>query len=197
MAKVGFSASQIRELQETLQASQMQAGKNEDDLRQEITVCAKSDRTYIGTNISCNLKELRKRLQGLESSKDDVFSKIEEATAPLLRQIEELQTQHSIAMKTRDQKEQKYAWLYTNFWQANRPLWINSIIFRLKTAEIERDEAKKKAYDTSSELTSAVSSIWYYSIVTNTNFIVSLNVLKKQMQHCQEKSEKLCSYVHT
>lgn len=47
-------------------------------------------------------------MRQLEAETEDVDSTVAEATSSLLQQIEALQTQHSIAIKNRDQSEQRY-----------------------------------------------------------------------------------------
>ncbi|CEP10562.1 hypothetical protein [Parasitella parasitica] len=78
---------EIRELQIALQTVEEQAGLREDGLRQE-------------------LAELQTKLQQSDNRMNDINASVDEATAPLLRQIEELQSQHSTAIKIRDQTEQ-------------------------------------------------------------------------------------------
>jgi hypothetical protein len=82
----GRLRKEIRELQIALQTVEEQAGVREDNLRRDVA-------------------DLQTRLQ-LSDNKMDEFS-VDEATAPLLRQIEQLQTQHALAIKTRDQAEQR------------------------------------------------------------------------------------------
>ncbi|KAK4520946.1 Valine--pyruvate aminotransferase [Mucor velutinosus] len=97
---------EIRELQIALQTVEEQAGQREDDLRQE-------------------LADLQTKLQQSDSRMDDINASVDEATAPLLRQIEELQSQHALAIKTRDQAEQ-------------------SMVIRMQAAEDERKRAIEK-----------------------------------------------------
>ncbi|KAI8388500.1 uncharacterized protein BYT42DRAFT_543789 [Radiomyces spectabilis] len=97
--------SKVRELQIALQRAEEQSGSREDNLRSEIA-------------------ELQQRLQLAENHVNDISTDVEEATAPLLRQIEQLQTQHSLTVKSRDQTEQ-------------------SLILRLQEAEQERDKVNK------------------------------------------------------
>lgn len=78
---------EIRELQIALQTTEEQAGVVEDNLRRDVA-------------------DLQTRLQ-LSDHKMDELS-LDEATAPLLRQIEQLQTQHALAIKNRDQAEQRF-----------------------------------------------------------------------------------------
>jgi hypothetical protein len=80
---------EIRELQIALQTVEEQAGLREDSLRQEMA-------------------DLQTKLQQSDNRVDDINVSVDEATAPLLRQIEELQSQHAIAIKTRDQTEQRF-----------------------------------------------------------------------------------------
>lgn len=75
-----------RELQIALQAAHEQAAQREDSLRKEVA-------------------ELQKRC--VEQEKMQFEMSVDESTAPLLRQIDELQTQHAIAIKNRDQTEQR------------------------------------------------------------------------------------------
>jgi hypothetical protein len=79
---------EIRELQIAIQTIEDQAGNREDGLRREV-------------------QELQTKLQHSDNRIDDISSTVDEATAPLLRQIEELQTQHATAIKNRDQTEQR------------------------------------------------------------------------------------------
>ncbi|GAN03808.1 hypothetical protein MAM1_0049d03263 [Mucor ambiguus] len=97
---------EIRELQIALQTVEEQAGQREDSLRQE-------------------LADLQTKLQQSDNRMDDINVSVDEATAPLLRQIEELQSQHALAIKTRDQAEQ-------------------SMVIRMQTAENERKRAIEK-----------------------------------------------------
>ncbi|KAL9537491.1 hypothetical protein MBANPS3_011736 [Mucor bainieri] len=97
---------EIRELQIALQTVEEQAGQREDGLRQE-------------------LADLQTKLQQSDNRMDDINISVDEATAPLLRQIEELQSQHALAIKTRDQAEQ-------------------SMVIRMQTAESERKRALEK-----------------------------------------------------
>ena len=80
---------EVRELQIALQAVEEQAGTREDQLRKEVA-------------------DLQLRLQLSDTKMDDLTVHVDEATAPLLRQIEQLQTQHAIAIKSRDEAEQRY-----------------------------------------------------------------------------------------
>lgn len=48
------------------------------------------------------------KLQEKDAYIDELSSNVEETTAPLLRQIEDLQTQHSNIIKNRDLAEQRY-----------------------------------------------------------------------------------------
>lgn len=75
-----------RDLQIALQATQEQAAQREDSLRKEVA-------------------ELQKRC--VEQEKMQFEMSVDESTAPLLRQMDELQTQHAIAIKNRDQTEQR------------------------------------------------------------------------------------------
>lgn len=86
---------EIRELQIALQTVEEQAGQREDALRQE-------------------LADLQTKLQQSDNRMDDINVSVDEATAPLLRQIEELQSQHALAIKTRDQAEQRFVTQYRN-----------------------------------------------------------------------------------
>lgn len=86
---------EIRELQIALQTVEEQAGQREDGLRQE-------------------LADLQTKLQQSDNRMDDINVSVDEATAPLLRQIEELQSQHALAIKTRDQAEQRFVTQYAN-----------------------------------------------------------------------------------
>ncbi|CAO0792883.1 unnamed protein product [Mucor circinelloides] len=86
---------EIRELQIALQTVEEQAGQREDALRQE-------------------LADLQTKLQQSDNRMDDINVSVDEATAPLLRQIEELQSQHALAIKTRDQAEQRFVTQYPN-----------------------------------------------------------------------------------
>ena len=79
---------EIRELQIAIQTIEDQAGNREDGLRREV-------------------QELQTKLQHSDNRIDAISSTVDEATAPLLRQIEELQTQHATAIKNRDQTEQR------------------------------------------------------------------------------------------
>ncbi|GAA5802253.1 hypothetical protein HPULCUR_007716 [Helicostylum pulchrum] len=97
---------EMRELQIVLQTTEEQAGVREDDLRKEVN-------------------DLQTKLQRADSQMVDISTSVEEATAPLLRQIEELQTQHAIAIKNRDQTEQ-------------------SMIIRMQIAETEHKKALEK-----------------------------------------------------
>ncbi|CAO3612270.1 unnamed protein product [Mucor fragilis] len=85
--------NEIRELQIALQTVEEQAGQREDGLRQE-------------------LAEFQTKLQQSDNRMDDINASVDEATAPLLRQIEELQSQHALAIKTRDQAEQRFVTQY-------------------------------------------------------------------------------------
>ena len=78
----------IRELQIALQTVEEQAGNREDGLRKDVA-------------------DLQTRLQQSDNKMDDISTSVDEATAPLLRQIEDLQTQHALAIKNRDQTEQR------------------------------------------------------------------------------------------
>lgn len=79
---------EIRELQIALQTVEEQAGLREDTLRKEIS-------------------DLQTKLQQSDNKMVDISASVDEATAPLLRQIEELQTQHAVAIRNRDQAEQR------------------------------------------------------------------------------------------
>lgn len=97
---------EIRELQIALQTVEEQAGLREDELRKDVA-------------------DLQTRLQQSDNKMDDISTSVDEATAPLLRQIEELQTQHALAIKNRDQAEQ-------------------SMILRMQNVEAERKKAIEK-----------------------------------------------------
>ncbi|KAG1453171.1 hypothetical protein G6F46_009666 [Rhizopus delemar] len=94
-----------RELQIALQAAHEQAAQREDSLRKEVA-------------------ELQKRC--VEQEKMQFEMSVDESTAPLLRQIDELQTQHAIAIKNRDQTEQ-------------------SLILSLQHSELEREKSVEKS----------------------------------------------------
>lgn len=79
---------EIRELQIALQTVEEQAGLREDTLRKEVS-------------------DLQTKLQQSDNKMVDISASVDEATAPLLRQIEELQTQHAVAIRNRDQAEQR------------------------------------------------------------------------------------------
>lgn len=75
----------------------------------------------------------------------------------MLQQIEALQTQHSIAIKHRDQSEQRY-FPYTHAYNhVDLTWWYASIILRLQNAESERDEAKSKLNEMEQQLADMVS----------------------------------------
>ncbi|KAL0075107.1 TATA element modulatory factor 1 TATA binding-domain-containing protein [Phycomyces blakesleeanus] len=76
----------IRDLHIALQTQEEHAGTCEDNLR-------------------CEIYELRQRLQASEARMEDMGDGEEEATASLLHQIEDLQAQHALAIKSRDQTE--------------------------------------------------------------------------------------------
>lgn len=80
---------EIRDLQIALQTVEEQGGLREDALRKEVA-------------------DLQTKLQQSDNKMEDITTTVDEATAPLLRQIEELQTQHALAIKNRDQAEQRY-----------------------------------------------------------------------------------------
>ncbi|KAI9303172.1 hypothetical protein BJ944DRAFT_241684 [Cunninghamella echinulata] len=80
--------SEIRELQIALQTLGSDAGIREDNLRKE-------------------LMEIQMKLQEKDAYIDELSSNVEEIAAPLLRQIEDLQAQHSNAIKNRDLAEQR------------------------------------------------------------------------------------------
>lgn len=80
---------EVRELQIALQTVEEHAGAREDGLRQEVA-------------------DLQSRLQQSDYKMDDMSTSVDEATAPLLRQIEQLQTQHAMAIRNRDQAEQRF-----------------------------------------------------------------------------------------
>lgn len=86
------------------------------------------------------MQDLQGRLQSLDMSSAELDTKIEEATAPLLQQIDMLQTQHSAALKHRDHAEQEVA-------------------LRLQTIEKERDEYKALLQDMSNKYSAAVSNL--------------------------------------
>ncbi|KAG2193668.1 hypothetical protein INT47_002310 [Mucor saturninus] len=97
---------EIRDLQIALQTVEEQGGLREDALRKEVA-------------------DLQTKLQLSDNKMEDISATVDEATAPLLRQIEELQTQHALAIKNRDQAEQ-------------------SIIIRMQTAEAEHKKTVEK-----------------------------------------------------
>lgn len=108
---------EIRELQITLQTNEEQSGLREDNLRKEVS-------------------DLQLKLQQSDSKMDDLSTTMDDATTPLLRQIEHLQTQHALAIKHRDQTEQ-------------------SMILRMQSVEAER----KKAIEKESKLEQTIQSL--------------------------------------
>lgn len=83
---------------------------------------------------------MQARLQTLDMSSAELDTKVEEATAPLLQQIDMLQTQHTAALKHRDYAEQEIA-------------------LRLQSIEKERDECKALLQDVTDKYTNAVSDV--------------------------------------
>ncbi|KAL0079159.1 TATA element modulatory factor 1 TATA binding-domain-containing protein [Phycomyces blakesleeanus] len=83
---ISYTPDQIRDLHIALQTQEEHAGTCEDNLR-------------------CEIYELRQRLQASEARMEDMGDGEEEATASLLHQIEDLQAQHALAIKSRDQTE--------------------------------------------------------------------------------------------
>ncbi|KAF7722332.1 hypothetical protein EC973_003422 [Apophysomyces ossiformis] len=112
---------EVRDLQIALQTIEERAGTREDTLQQEIL-------------------ELQKRIRMSDVQIEDINHSIEEAASPLLRQIQELQNQHSVAIKNRDLAEQ-------------------SMITRLQDAENERDKAIRKAEELDSKLAQIITQL--------------------------------------
>ncbi|CAO3613286.1 unnamed protein product [Cunninghamella echinulata] len=108
--------SEIRELQIALQTLGSDAGIREDNLRKE-------------------LMEIQMKLQEKDAYIDELSSNVEEIAAPLLRQIEDLQAQHSNVIKNRDLAEQR-------------------ITIRLQQAEAECNKIKEELKSTNEKIMS-------------------------------------------
>lgn len=99
---------EVRELQIALQTVEEHAGAREDGLRQEVA-------------------DLQSRLQQSDYKMDDINTSVDDATAPLLRQIEQLQTQHAMAIRNRDQAEQRFVYGYA-YLKNNKSLIIILVV---------------------------------------------------------------------
>ncbi|KAI8884480.1 hypothetical protein K501DRAFT_332661 [Backusella circina FSU 941] len=132
---------EIRELQIAIQTLEEQAGHREDGLRREV-------------------QELQTKLQRSDNRIDDISATVDEATAPLLRQIEELQTQHATAIKNRDQTEQ-------------------SMILRMQSAELERSKTVEKQAKLQSEIAQVTERL--------TKTELDLSVLERENEELKER----------